>query len=257
MADFGKMINDGVDAAKHAKDRVTGHNDGQDHAADMSNEAMQEMKRRSQGGHGQAGQFVGALNDGNISNVLQDKIRQKVLGAMPKDQAHIYQEEERQFGQAARNRGPAHLLVERNVQQAEHMILGQAIRQSGVGKIHDVEDAIRVFRNPKAARPEDWIKLGLTVGTHGMLPREIADPVSASIAHQTGQFFNGQGHGTFSDVQHQLQVGMRSMRPVTDKVETVAGEAASKGKEAATGIGKWFRGHVVDPAKERMNKHEE
>lgn len=257
MVDISK-ITDAADAAKKAKDKVVGHEnaheDGQ--SSNVHREVQQEMQRQSKGQRDQVGQLTSALNEGKISDVLQDKIRRQVLSSLPQEQSHIYQQEEQRFGREANKRGPAHLLVEKNVQQAEHMILGQAIRQSGVGRIHDVEDAIRVFKNPRAARQEDWIKIGLTVGTHGLLPPEISNRLSSSIAHQSTQFFNGRGHGTFSEVQQELQVGMRAIRPYTEKIAPVASEAASKGKEAATGIGRWVKGHVIDPAEKKM-KHEE
>jgi len=231
-------------------DAGKGGQKGGDHACQ---EAQGEMQNKSK----LTSSFQKALNQGQISNVLQESIRARVVGAMPHEQRQVYDDEEKRYGADAATRGPAHIAVNRSIDRAEGMILHQAISHTGVGQIQqNVEMAARLIQNPQTATPQEWAKLGittgLTVGTHGMMPPEISDKLSRTLTDQSTTFFTGTGRGTFADLQVNLQAEMVSLQPTLHKISVTADQAGQEGKKAVLGVSKWFKGNVIDPAAKKL-----
>jgi hypothetical protein len=216
-----------------------GQKGGDSHACQ---EAIGDMQNNSQ----MTSTYLKAITQGNISNVLQDGIRQRVIAAMPEQQRHIYDQEEQRYGSEAATRGPAHIALNRSVDHAETMILSQAVRQGALGRVQNVELAVKLLQNPKDATPQQWVQLGITVGSHGMMPPEISAKLSRSLTDESGRFFNGTGPGTFAALQVNLKAEMVAMHPQMEKLNAEAVQAGQTGKKALFGAGNWIKSNVVD-----------
>jgi hypothetical protein len=218
-------------------------------ASHACNEAVSDMMRQGM----LKGQYKTAISQNKIANVLQDGIRQQVVAHMPEKQREAYERETKELGPRA-NEGPEHKLVNESVDKGEKMLLSQAVRSGGMGQIKDADEAVRLLQHPDKATPQDWAKLGIDVGTHGMLPPAVSDQLSKALVTQGDKFFNGRGPGTFSDLQANLQQEMVALKPTMDKVEAGASEGAQTIKKSAFSFGHMIKDKVIDPAKEKINQ---
>jgi hypothetical protein len=197
-------------------------------------EALGDMKNRSE----LTSKYLGALKRGNISDVLQDSIREHLVAAMPPEQRHAYNEENPD--------GPKHKVVNQGVQKAETIFLEQAMQHApGLSQVKNVEEAVRLLQNPREATTQQWINLGFTGVTHGMIPKEISEPLSKSLADQSNKFFTGTGTGTLADCQVHLQAELVALQPTIHKLGTQATETGKK-------IGGFFKANVYDAAKKKL-----